>query len=61
MRRILFGFIILSFISCSSINWETHTDKVNKYSIQYLPLDFLSHDLQSKIKEQALIHKITCF
>ena len=31
----MFVFIILSLVSCSSLNWEMHTDKANGYSVKY--------------------------
>jgi|LSQX01.1.fsa_nt_gb serine/threonine-protein kinase len=49
MSRILFCFVILSFISCSSINWETHTDKDNKFSIQY------PNDWEKEIRGNSII------
>jgi len=35
MKKIMFITISISIISCSSFNWETYSDSVNKLSIQY--------------------------
>ena len=34
-KVVLLFFIILSFNSCSSLNWNTYTDQENGFSIQY--------------------------
>jgi hypothetical protein len=35
MKNIITSLLLIIFISCSSFNWSTYTDKANKFSIQY--------------------------
>lgn len=35
MRKIITGFLLIAFVSCSSFSWDTYTDKANNFSIQY--------------------------